>query len=113
MTNEFILGNIKEAVNYLNRIEEIGEVAFNQCDGILSNLKSFIHDEIIWKKISEKEEKVYKEFQKKQNEAKAKLKDADSLLQWNEGAKYYMDLRNWKCNEMIAFWDKLSKEYDL
>jgi hypothetical protein len=113
MTSEFILSSIKEAANYLNKTEEIGEVGFNQCEGILGNLKSFIHDEIIWKKISEKEEKVYKEFQKKSNEAKVKLKDVDSLLQWNEGAKYYMTLRQWKCNEMLTFWDKLSKDYDL
>ena len=113
MTNEFILDTIKEAANTLNKVDEAGEVAFNLCDGMLSNLKSFIHDETIWKKVTEKEEKVYKEFQKKSNEAKVKLKDVDSLLQWNEGAKYYMSLRQWKCSEMLNFWDKLSKEYDL
>jgi hypothetical protein len=113
MTSEFILSSIKTAKEYLDKVGDIGEMGFNQCDGILSNLKSFIHDEVIWRKIQEKEEKVYKEFQKKTNEAKTKLKDIDSLLQWNEGARYYAELRQWKSIELLSFWDKLSKEYDL
>jgi len=113
MTSEFILKNIKTAKEWLDKVGEIGETGFNQCDGILENLKAFIHDEVIWKKVQEKEEKIYKEFQKKSNEAKIKLKEVDSLLQWNEGARYYMELRHWKSMELLSFWDKLSKEYDL
>jgi hypothetical protein len=83
------------------------------CDGKLSNLKSFIHDETIWKKVNEKEEKVFREFNKKKDEAKTKLKDIDPLIQWRTGAGFYNDLRHWKSQEMLSFWDKLSKEYDL
>jgi len=115
MTNQFILDNIKEAKEWLDKVNhpQIGESGFNMCDGILSNLKSFIHDENIWKKINDKEEKVFREFNKKKDDAKVKLKDVDPLFQWNEGAKFYANLRQWKSQEMLVFWDKLSKEYDL
>jgi RecA-family ATPase len=113
MTNEWIMGQLKTAKEVLDRVPELGEAAFNLCDGILSNLKTFVTDEKIWVTITTFEEKLYKDFKKKESEARAKLKDIDSLVQFNSGQEYYINLRKWKSTELLSLWNRLSKDYDL
>jgi hypothetical protein len=113
MTNEWIIGQIQLAKECLDRIPEIGETGFNICDGVLSNLKTFITDENVWNTITTFEEKLHKDFKKKENESRAKLKDIDSLVQFNTGQEYYISLRKWKSQELLNLWTRLSKDFDL
>jgi hypothetical protein len=113
MTNEWIMTQIQTAKECLDNVQEIGEAGFNMCDGILSNLKTFVTEESIWNTITAFEEKLYKDFRKKENEARVKLKDIDSLVQFNTGETYYINLRKWKSQELLNLWTKLSKDYDL
>jgi len=113
MTNEWIISQIQTAKQCLDRVPELGEAGFNMCDGILSNLKTFITEDSIWNTITTFEEKLHKDFLKKENEARVKLKDIDSLVQFNTGEAYYINLRKWKSQELLNLWNKLSKDYDL
>jgi hypothetical protein len=110
-TNQYILEKIKEAADTMDQAVQIGETAYNIADGILSNLKAFIHDDKIWKDLTTFEQKLHLEVQKKMDEARSKLKDTDVFLRWREGLKYSMDLRKWKTLELITYWDKLAKEH--
>lgn len=113
MVSKRIEESINDAKEALDNIDSLGRTAFDICDGILTNNKALVHDEIANKKIAEKEQKVYDEYQKRVREARVKLKNSDPYYQWDEGLEYYMKLRRWKSMEMISFWDKLSKEHDI
>jgi len=117
MTNKIILDGITEASNYLNEIEglplEQRKTVFDLADGVLVNIKAFVSNKDAWKKINEYEEKIHQEFSKRLAETRQKLKEDDPLIQWQNGLSYMMDLRLWKTREMLAFWDKITKEYDL
>jgi len=111
--SKMIEDNIKEAKDSLNQAEQIGEIAYDICDGKLTNIKGFIHDENIWKKITEHEQKVFKEYSSRITKAKMDLKDVDPLFAWKPGMDMYMKLRHWKSLEMLNFYDKLVKEYGI
>ena len=113
MANKEITDSLLEAKDALDRANELGRIAYDICDGILLNIKAFIHDEDIWKEVNEHEMKLHKEFQKRIGEAREKLKTKDPLYAWNDGLQYFMELRHWKSLEMLNFMDKLSKEHDL
>jgi len=117
MTSKIINDGIIEASNYLNEVEglplEQRKAVFDLADGVLVNIKAFVSNPEAWKKINEYEERTHREFTKRLNETRSKLKDKDPLYQWQDGMAFMMELRLWKTREMIAFWDKLSKEYDL
>lgn len=117
MTSKHITDGIMEASKYLNEVEglplEQRKTVFDIADGVLTNIKAFVSDPVAWKKINDYEERTHKEFSKRVGEAREKLKNKDPLYQWQDGIAYMMDLRLWKTREMIAFWDKLSKEHDL
>jgi hypothetical protein len=110
-TNTYIEEKVKEAADTMDQAVQIGETAYNLADGILSNLKAFVHDEKIWADLTRFEQKIHTEFQKKIDESRIKLKDADPFFKWRDGMKYYMDLRKWKTLEIIGYWDKLSKDH--
>ena len=113
MVNKQIEESILEAKNTLNQTEQLGELSYNIADGILYNLKAFVHDEAIRKRISDFEEKLLKDFSKKIIEARGKLDNYDPLLAWKSGVGFYMELRQWKTLEMLTFWDKLVKTNEL
>lgn len=117
MTNKIILDGITEASNYLNEVEGIPleqrKTLFDLADGVLVNIKAFVSNEEVWKKINDYEVKTHKEFIKRLNDTRAKLKDDDPLTQWQNGLSYMMDLRLWKTREMLAFWDRITKQHDL
>lgn len=110
-TNQYIQEKIHEAADAMDQAVQIGETAYNLADGILSNLKAFIHDEKIWADLSRFEQKLNLQVQQKIEEARAKLKNSDPFLKWRDGLKYSMDLRKWKTLELITYWDKLAKEH--
>jgi len=117
MTNRLILDGIVKAENILNEVEGVTlqerETLFDLADGVMVNIKAFVSNEEAWKKINEYEMKTHQEFAKRLNDARAKLKDIDPIYQWQKGLEFTMDLRFWKAREMLAFWDKITKEYDL
>ena len=68
---------------------------------------------MVWKKINEHENNVHKEFGLRLSKARSDLKDEDPMFSWQKGMERYMKLRHWKSLEMLSFFDKLSKEYDI
>jgi len=113
MVSSKIEEGVNEAKEALDNIDQLGALAFDICDGKLSNNKAFIHDKNLMSKIEQKETMVYEEYRKRLIDARAKLKDVDPLYQWDDGLEFYMKLRRWKSMEMITFWDKLSKQHDI
>jgi len=113
MVSKPVSDSINEAKAALDQRETLGKTAYDICDGVLTNVKALVHDDEVWKKINAQEEKVHKEFKTKMNKAREKLKNIDPLYAWSEGMTYYMEMRHWKSLEMLSFWDKLSKEYDI
>jgi hypothetical protein len=117
MTSKIIIDGIIEASNYLNEVEglplEQRKTLFDLADGVLVNIKAFVSDAEAWKKINEYEEKTHREFTKRLNDTRGKLKNEDPLVQWQTGLEYMMELRLWKSREMLAFWDKVTKDYEL
>ena len=111
MVSKQISDSIKEAKEALDQVETIGRTAYDLCDGILNNIKGFVHYDIVWKKINDHEERVHRDFKKRTEIARVKLKDLDPLYAWNDGMKFFMELRHWKSLEMLNFWDKPSKEH--
>ena len=101
--------SLAEAKNCLNQAEEAGVMAYNLCDGILTNIKGFVHEDVTWMKINEHEQKVHEEFQKRLSDARKKLDGIDPLFAWDKGMKQYLSLRQWKSLEMLNFYDKLVK----
>ena len=116
MTSKIIHESINEAKKWLD-LKDSPEhdpiVVFNMVEGILSNVKSFIHDETVWKKIEDFEINVHKDFKLRLDESRQKLKQEDPFFAWQDGMKYYVDLRTWKCQELLSFYDDLSKSYDI
>lgn len=113
MTNKTIEEYINAAKTMLDQAVNEGIPAYNMCDGILLNIKGFIHDEVVWDRIRKHEEKLHKEFNKKVDEARGKLKDVDPIFSWSNGMEYMLKLRQWKSGQMLNFYDLLNKEYDL
>lgn len=110
MANENITKAINEASGYIEQVEQLGVMGLNMADGILNNCRSFVHDPVMKKKISDHEEKIFTDFQKKIDEARKELKDSDPLFSWQDGMSYYMNMRLWKTQEMLSFWDKINNE---
>ena len=107
---DHIKESLTEAKNILNQAEEAGVMAYNLCDGILTNIKGFVHKQETWMKINEKEQKVHEEFQKRLVDARMKLEGVDPMFAWDKGMRQYLTLRQWKSLEMLNFYDKLAKE---
>ena len=117
MTNKLIFDNIVRVETLLNEVEGLAfterEPVFDMADGILTNNKAFVSNEEAWKKINDYEMKVHMEFNKKLNESRAKLKEIDPIYQWQKGLESTMNLRLWKSRELLALWDKITKDYDI
>ena len=113
MSNEYIIDSIASAKNSLDNLEQLGETAFDMCDGSLMNIKAFIHDESIKHKILDKEKQVNLEFQKRMEKTNEELKAKGPLYAWRDGMKKYYKLRHWRSLELLNFYDKLCREHDL
>ena len=113
MVSKHVTDSITDAKNALDNIEQLGETAYDICDGVLQNIKGFIHDETVWNKIQTHENKVHQEFKIRLKKANEELKNMEPLLAFRDGMKKYMKLRQWKSLEMLNFYDKLSKEHDI
>ena len=107
--DDHVKESLAEAKNCLNQSEEAGVMAYNLCDGILTNIKGFVHEDVVWAKINEHEQHVHQEFQKRLVDSRSKLKDDDPLFAWDKGLRQYLALRQWKSLEMLNFYDKLVK----
>ena len=77
------------------------------------NIKIYIHDEKVWEAINKHEKKVYAEFYKRMNNECEKLKDVKPFHSWSKYAEINLSLRYWRSQEMLNFYDKLSKEHDI
>lgn len=113
MVSQMMEKSINDAKAAVDTAEQLGRTAFDIADGILTNSKAFVHDDVVWKKINEHEEKVHKEFTKRIDKARKELEGGDPLYAWEDGMEYYLKLRRWKTLEMLSFWDQLSKDHDL
>ena len=113
MANKPAVDNINEAKNALNQYPSIGEVAFDMCDGILNNIKAFIHTEDAWKELFAHEKKVNQEYTKRIADLNAELKDRPPMDVFKEATELYIKARAWKSTEMLNFYDMLTKKYDL
>jgi len=110
MSNKQIAENLGKAEDALNRLNELGEDAFNICDGILHNCKVHIDDAALWEKVHKKESLIVAEFNKRRSEANKKLSGKEPFYAWGDSMNYYLQLREWKSLEMLSFWTKLNKE---
>jgi hypothetical protein len=113
MVSEEIKKSIKEAKTALDSIDTLGETSYDICDGILLNIKAFIHDPEIKKLIDEHETKTFQEFRNRYDKAAKELQNKGPMANWREAADRYIKLRHWKSLEMLSFYDKLSKEHDI
>jgi len=113
MVSKRVTESLTNAKSALDTLKENGELAFDICDGILTNIKGFVHDEIVWGKINKHEEKVHQEFQRRLKKANEELKQRPPMDTFNEGMERYLNLRHWKSLEMLNFYDKLSKEHEI
>ena len=113
MKSRRVEDSITNAKAALDSVEQNGELAYDICDGILTNIKAFIHSPEIWDKINKHENSVHQEFTRRLNKANEELKQKPPMEIWQDGMSKYMKLRHWKSLEMLNFFDKLSKEYDI
>ena len=113
MTNEWIVEQLKIAKEALDRVPQLGEDGYNLCDGILTNLKTFVTEDEVYKKIIAFEDKIFRDFKRKEREAREKLKGIDYLTSFSLGRNFYISLRQWKSTELLNLWTRLSKDYDL
>jgi len=113
MTNEWIVEQLKIAKEALDRVPQLGEDGYNICDGILTNLKTFVTEDEVYKKIIAFEDKLFRDFKRKEREAREKLKGIDYLTSFSLGRNFYISLRQWKSTELLNLWTRLSKDYDL
>lgn len=110
MSNKQVTENLGKAEDALNNLNELGETAFDICDGILDNCKVHINDVMLWEQVSKKEKEVTDEFKKRRQDATKQLAGKDPFYAWSDGMKFYLELRKWKSLEMLSFWTKLNKE---
>ena len=116
MVSQIVKDSIAEAKSWFDQKDNPESnpfVCFNMVDGILSNLKSFIHDKDVWEKITLFEEGIHQTFQGKMKEARDALSQDDPLFAWEKGSRYTIELRTWKSGELLKFYDRLSKEHDI
>jgi len=113
--NEYMENKLKEAGELLDaaNVSNTPKLFLYATEGLLSNLKCFIYDNEIREKINKKEEEITKEVTMKINELKENLKDKDPLMQWTEGSTYELKLHFWKCRELLAYWNKILREYEI
>ena len=116
LVSHIVKESIAEAKSWIDRKDSPDTdpvICFNMVDGILSNLKSFVHDQDVWLKIEQFEQQIHKDFQTRLNEARSNLEQEDPMFAWSKGLRFYIDLRTWKSQELLSFYDKLSKEHDI
>jgi len=109
MSNKRIEDNLVKAEQALNSVRELGEDAFDICDGVLENCKIHVDNKEVWEKVHKKEIEVIQEYKKRKNEASRKLAGKDPFYAWGDSMNYYLELRKWKSLEMLGFWNKLNK----
>ena len=51
MVSKYVIDSINGAKDTLDNVEKLGETAYDICDGILLNIKGFLHDEKVWEKV--------------------------------------------------------------
>ena len=113
MVSKYVSDSITEAKNALDNLQQLGGTAFNIADGVLLNIKAFVHDDHVIQKIRTKESQVETEFNRRIKKANDELKDKGPMYSFNTASDKYWKLRHWKSLEMLNFYDKLSKEHDI
>ena len=110
MSNKQVTENLSKAEDALNSLNELGETAFDICDGVIDNCKIHIDDSTLWDKVHKKEKEITDEFKKRKNDAVKKLSGKDPFYAWGDGMHFYLELRKWKSMEMLSFWTKVNKD---
>lgn len=110
MANKNIETSLSEAKNYLNGVEQDGEVSINIADRILGSCKAFIHPPHL-KELEDFETKINVEFEQKWKEAKDdNVKEKDDSLKYYNLAQFFINLRLAKTMRWINFLDKLNQK---
>ena len=84
--------------------------AFSEAELVLANNKAFVHDDKLKAEIFEKEKKIIIEYNEKKLEAEKDIDNSNPWRSYNKFAQYDMQLRLWRCQELLAFWDNVNKK---
>jgi phosphomevalonate kinase len=107
--NPYISENIKEAKDFLNRVEDMGLSALHIAERILDSNKLFIHDTPKAKIIKETLEKITKDFEDARSDA---IKQNEAIPESYEKhiniANYLAALDYEKVQKLMSFWDKMN-----
>jgi len=118
MVSDPVNERMKEAGAYLDEAEKLGDIpetlpAFIACDGILDNIKIFIHNEKAWEEINRKEQELNTMFKKEFKEKIEKIKHEDEYMRFLKMRKIEIQIMRWKCKQRLGFYDFLTKKYDI
>ena len=113
MVSNHVEENINDAREAINQYPAIGEAAFDLCDGILNNIKGFIHVDKEWEDLFDHEKKVNIEYAKRINIINNELKEKPPMDIYKETKDRYIRARAWRSTEMLNFYDMLAKKYDI
>jgi hypothetical protein len=119
MVSEEVKRYILEAGTYQKQAEQLGndprvDDLCMACEGTLNSINVFVHDEEPWKLINEKNKELNQMFNKEFNKRiQAVKKDRGEYFAFCEKKAIEMDLKRWKCEQKVSFYDYLTKKYDL
>lgn len=112
MSNQNISDSIKEASDYLNSIEDMGEASINIADRIIGSCKSFLHPPHL-KEFETKQTELTIDVEENIKDAKQKIADQygqDTYMYHQVLANHIINTRIEKTGKMINFLDKLNQK---
>ena len=104
MVNKNIEENINDARNLIK------EEMFSEAEVVLGLNKAFVHDEKLKTEIFEKEKQVAITYNSKKIEAEKDIDNSNPWRSYNKFAYYDLQLRLWRVQELLSFWDMLNKK---
>lgn len=119
MVSEPVKNLVLEASAYLKQAEQMGNDPrvldmCMACDGTLESINVFIHDDEPWKLLSDKIKELNKMFKDEFKERRDKLIDNNgAYVVFCEEKRIERELKVWKCEQKVTFYDFLTKKYDL
>ena len=119
MVSEPVKNYMMEAGAYLKQAEQMGNDPrvldmCMACEGTLESINVFVHDDEPWKLLSDKNKELNQMFQKEFNSRKQKIKDErGSYFAFCEEKRLETELKLWKCEQKVHFYDFLTKKYDI
>jgi len=118
MVSEPVSERLIEAGAYLDQAEKMGDNPqalgpLIACDGILENIKVFVHEDEPWEQIHTKEKDLNKIFWENFKKESEKLKDEGEYFKFLKQQKVEVHLMFWKCKQRLGFYDWLTQKYDI